>query len=103
MSKQRSVQIPGEPPKAAAIEQDVVQEDAQAAPKDQEGEAAADPEKEALRAQLAELTARLQAAEASKGKAKEPAAPVARVAGGAQKTEQGWIVPDTFGTPVKKG
>lgn len=102
--KARTVQVPGAPVAQPVAEPQVDQVEQSAAESDTSDEV--DDEKEALRAQLAEMKARLAAAEANastiKVKASQAVATV-QTAGGAKKTEQGWIVPETFGSQAKKG
>lgn len=103
-TKARAIQTPGAAASTIPATKEVVDNGV-----DLEGAGAdvGDPEKQALLAQLAEMQARLDAAEAAaakvvKGKPATVVAAPAAAVGGAQKTEQGWIVPDSFGAPAKK-
>ena len=104
--KTRAVQVPGAQPAPVNTEADASLEETGLDETGAEGQETADPEKEALRAELEEMRARLKAAEAAASKpAKDKTvavAPAAASIGGAKKTESGWIVPETFGAPVKK-
>lgn len=105
--KTRAVQVPGAQPATVNTEADASLEETGLDGTGAEGQETADPEKEALRAEVEALQARLKAAEAAAAKpATDKAvavAPAAASIGGAKRTESGWIVPDSFGSPAKKG
>lgn len=90
----RAVAIPGEakaPEQSQADEVEQIEGDTQ-----QDGE-----DIDALRAELAAAKAELAKAKAVKAESKQASQPLPTV-GGAVKTDKGWVVPETYGTPVKK-
>lgn len=99
-AKARVVQVPGAQP--AHVESVQGDDAEQVGANDAGGDAQQDPEKEALRAELEAMRARLAAAEkAAKAKASQPAEQPKVTAGGAQLTGAGWVVPETFGSAKK--
>lgn len=99
-AKARVVQVPGAQP--AQVEPIAGDQHEQSAAVDAGDAAEQDPEKEALRAELEAMRARLAAAEKeAKAKASQRAEQPKVTAGGSQLTGAGWVVPETFGSAKK--
>ena len=99
-AKARAVQVPGAQLAPQTLAEVLTEDDVSTIKAVMEPNASADVDDEvaALRAELAATKAKLAKKEAARVVA--PVVPLK--AGGAQQTEKGWIVPETFGSPAAK-